>query len=224
MTKVSTRRSRPVLSRDVIAEVALRLTLDHSTTPLTLARLGAELGADPTALYRHYRSRDELLRDLADRVFIKPNASFQHRDHWRDSLTQFALMLRNEFLRRPALVAEVGARFTGGPNERRSIDIHREVLRRAGFAEETVAAQTRAVGALFVSHAVMTAILMALPQAALDIDVAIAREINGPEAGTDSKGFEDHSFTIILETYLDGLEMQLAQHRADTIEQQRGER
>ena len=68
-----------------------RLTLEHSTTPLTLGRLGAELGADPTALYRHYRSRDELLRDLADRVFIGPNASFEHQDDWRQSLKQFAL-------------------------------------------------------------------------------------------------------------------------------------
>jgi AcrR family transcriptional regulator len=212
MATTSTRRLRPVLSRDVIAEVALRLTLEHSTTPLTLARLGSELGADPTALYRHYRSRDELLRDLADRVFIKPNASFQHQDDWRQSLKQFALMLRTEFLRRPALVAEVGARFTGGPHERRSIEIHREILRRAGFAEDVVAAQTRAVGSLFVSHAVMTAILMALPQSALDVDVAFAREINGDDV-TDSQEFENHSFDIILDTYLDGLEMQLAQQQ-----------
>ena len=51
---------------------------------------------------------------------------------------------------------------------------------------------------------------MALPQSALDIDVAFAREINGHDV-TDSQEFENHSFDIILETYLDGLEMQLAQ-------------
>ena len=43
MPKVSTRRMRPALSRDVIAEVALRLTLEQPATPLTLARLGAEV-------------------------------------------------------------------------------------------------------------------------------------------------------------------------------------
>ncbi|MCU1359621.1 MAG: TetR family transcriptional regulator [Ilumatobacteraceae bacterium] len=213
MAKVSTPRMRPVLSRDVIAEVALRLTLEQAATPLTLARLGAELGADPTALYRHYRSRDELLRDLADRVFVTPNASFQHQDDWRKSLTQFAMSLCTEVLRRPALVAEVGARFTGGPNERRSVEIHRAILRRAGFAEDMVTSQTRALGSLFVSHAVMTAILMALPQSALDIDVAIAREINGDDIG-DSYEFENHSFEIILGTYLDGLATQLGQQMA----------
>ena len=69
--KVSARRSRPVLSRDVIAHVALRLTLEQPATPLTLARLGAELGADPTALYRHYRSRDESV--------ARPGRSSVHR-------------------------------------------------------------------------------------------------------------------------------------------------
>jgi hypothetical protein len=94
------------------------------------------------------------------------------------------------------------------------MEINREILRRAGFAEEMVAAQTRAIGSLFVSHAVMTAILVALPQSALDIDVAIAREINGPDAGADSHEFENHSFSVILRTYLDGLEMQLARNGA----------
>jgi AcrR family transcriptional regulator len=214
LPKVSTRRLRPVLSRDVIADVALRLTLEQPTTPLTLARLGTELGADPTALYRHYRSRDELLRDLSDRVFIEPNAAFQHQDDWRLSLTQFALTLRAELLRRPALVAEVGARFTGGPNERRTMEIHREVLRRAGFAEDIIVLQTRAMGSLFVSHAVMTSILMALPQAALDIDHAIAREINGEAAGDDSHEFENGTFAIILSTYLDGLATHLDARQA----------
>jgi AcrR family transcriptional regulator len=209
MAKVSTtRRIRPVLSRDVIADVSLQLTL-HRTTPLTLARLGAELGADPTALYRHYRSRDELMRDLVDRIFIKPNAAFQHQDDWRRSITQFALAIRAAFLQRPALVAEMGARFTGGPHERRTVQINHEILRRAGFAEHTVATQTRALGSMFVSHTVMSAILMALPQSALDEDVAIAREINGADIAADSPEFESHSFEIILGTYLDGLQLQL---------------
>jgi AcrR family transcriptional regulator len=207
---------RPVLSRDVIADVALRLTLEQPTTPLTLARLGAELGADPTALYRHYRSRDELLRDLADRVFIEPNAAFQHHAEWRTSLTELVHTIRAEYLRRPALVAEVGARFTGGPNERRTIEILREILRRAGFPEDMVVLQTRAMGSLFVSHSVMTAILLALPQSALDLDFAIALEVNGDGAGTSSHEFENESFAIILRTYLDGLEMQLGS-RVETI-------
>ena len=206
-------RSRPVLSADTIAEAAQRLTLEQPTTPLTLTRLGAELGADPTALYRHDRSRDELLLDLADRIYSGPNAAFRHDDDWRRSLTQFAFSMRNELLRRPALVAEVGSRFTGGPNERRAMEIQREILRRAGFDEDVVNVQTRALGSMGVSHAVMTASLMTLPQSARDIDVAIAHEIHGHEDGYDSHDYEQMSFAIILATYLDGLSALLAQQQ-----------
>jgi AcrR family transcriptional regulator len=36
---------------------------------LTMRRIGSELGADPTAIYRHFRNKDELLVTLADRLF-----------------------------------------------------------------------------------------------------------------------------------------------------------
>ena len=34
-----------------------------------MRRLGAELGVDPTAVYRHFRYKDELLVAMADRMF-----------------------------------------------------------------------------------------------------------------------------------------------------------
>ena len=203
-TKVT--RVRPMLTRDSIAEAALRVMLDEPTTTLTLARLGAELGADPTALYRHYRSREELITDLGDRVFVGPNDRFRHRADWRETLTAVAHDIRSEFLLRPALAAEIGSRFTGGPNERRSMEILLEVMARAGFSDEVGMQQVRAIGSLVVSHAVMTAMLMSMPTAALELDAAIARGIHGDAAGDDSREFEDTSFRIILDTYLVGLE------------------
>ena len=181
--------------------------LEEPTTTLTLARLGAELGADPTALYRHYRSREELVTDLGDRVFVGPNVRFRHRDDWRASLTAFALDIRGEFLLRPALAAEIGSRFTGGPHERRSMEILREVLVLAGLSDDLVLMQVRAVGSLVVSHAVMTAMLMSMPSTALELDAAIAHGIHGDAAGDDSREFEDTSFRIILDTYTGGLRM-----------------
>lgn len=202
-TKVA--RARPVLTRDSIADAALRVMLEEPTTTLTLARLGAELGADPTALYRHYRSREELITDLGDRVFVGPNDRFRHRDDWRESLTAFALDIRAAFLMRPALAAEIGSRFTGGPHERRSMEILQEVMASAGLPDDRAMTQVRAVGSMVVSHAVMTAMLMSMPTAALELDAAIARGIHGDDAGDDSREFEDASFRIILDTYIVGL-------------------
>ena len=124
------------------------------------------------------------------------------------------MAIRTEYLRRPALAAEVGARFTGGPNERRTIEIMREILRRAGCPEDIVIHQSRAMGSLFVSHGVMTAILLTLPAPALDLDYAVARELYGDTVGASSHEFEDETFAIILRTYLDGVELHLGTREA----------
>ena len=59
----------------------------------------------------------------------------------------------------------------------------------------------------------MTASLMTLPDSARDSDVAIAHEIHGHEEGYDSHDYEQMSFAIILDTYLDGLSALLAQQQ-----------
>lgn len=57
------------LDRDRILDAAEAIAADEGVGKLTMRRLGAELGADPTALYRHFRNKDELLVELADRLF-----------------------------------------------------------------------------------------------------------------------------------------------------------
>jgi AcrR family transcriptional regulator len=57
------------LDRDVIVHAAQRVLDEDGLTGLTLRRIGNELGADPTAIYRHFRDKDELVTELADRAF-----------------------------------------------------------------------------------------------------------------------------------------------------------
>jgi AcrR family transcriptional regulator len=64
---VETRTVR--LDREVIVRAAQRILDEDGLAGLTLRRIGAELGADPTAIYRHFRDKDELVIELADRAF-----------------------------------------------------------------------------------------------------------------------------------------------------------
>jgi AcrR family transcriptional regulator len=57
------------LDREVIVRAAQRIVEDEGLAGLTLRRIGGELGADPTAIYRHFRDKDELVVELADRAF-----------------------------------------------------------------------------------------------------------------------------------------------------------
>ena len=57
------------LDRDVIVRAAQRVLEEDGLAGLTVRRIGTELGADPTAIYRHFRGKEELIVELADRVF-----------------------------------------------------------------------------------------------------------------------------------------------------------
>ena len=79
------RTAQPVrLDRDRILEAAAAIVGAEGLPALTMRRIGTELGADPTAVYRHFRSKRELLATLADRLFstepeLDPAASWQER-------------------------------------------------------------------------------------------------------------------------------------------------
>jgi AcrR family transcriptional regulator len=74
---------RPPLDRERILTAAEAIVATEGVGKLTMRRIGAELGADPTAVYRHFRNKDELLTELADRMFGTLPAVDPDLD-WRD--------------------------------------------------------------------------------------------------------------------------------------------
>ena len=60
--------SRPSLSRDVVADRALEIADAEGLDAVTIRRLATELGVTPMALYWHFRTKEDLLAGLADRV------------------------------------------------------------------------------------------------------------------------------------------------------------
>jgi AcrR family transcriptional regulator len=58
------------LDRELIVQAARRVLAEEGLGKLTVRRIGQELGADPTAIYRHFRSKDELVTELVDLAFL----------------------------------------------------------------------------------------------------------------------------------------------------------
>jgi AcrR family transcriptional regulator len=84
------------LDRELILAAAERIVGSEGLQALTMRRIGAELGADPTAVYRHFRNKEALLTDLAVRLFstepeIDPNNSWQDqlREHVRHAFDRY---------------------------------------------------------------------------------------------------------------------------------------
>ena len=61
-------RSGPSLSRDDYVRVALEFVATHDISELTIRALGQQLGVDPTALYRHFPSKESLLDAMLESV------------------------------------------------------------------------------------------------------------------------------------------------------------
>jgi AcrR family transcriptional regulator len=55
------------LDPELFLDAAERVVRAEGLGALTMRRIGVELGADPTAVYRHFASKDALLTALAGR-------------------------------------------------------------------------------------------------------------------------------------------------------------
>ena len=91
-------RRHPHLDREMILEKSREIFHQDGLAALTLRRLGRELGADATAMYRHFRDKAELLTALIDELFVgipEPDPARSWRDNLRDLMFAWWLIYRD---------------------------------------------------------------------------------------------------------------------------------
>ena len=124
---------RARLSKQAVTDRALKLADADGLDTLTIRKLAQDLGVTPMALYWHFRSKEELLEGVAERVWGEIDVNVERSAPWPD---QLAGLLRSlvSVLRAhrsaPRLVLEHEKR-----NEAalRATETTLEVLRGAGF-------------------------------------------------------------------------------------------
>ncbi|HQR28166.1 MAG TPA: TetR/AcrR family transcriptional regulator [Nocardioides sp.] len=156
-------RTRPELSRERILDAALALVDREGEKKLTFRRLGAELGADPTACYRHFRSKDDLLLALGDRLLGDAMDQVPDGQPWRETLGQLGLAVFRGLLRHPRLAVLVGVRTTQGEQEARGIERVLAALESAGLSVPEAVDIWHAVGDTILAWAAFEATYAALP-------------------------------------------------------------
>ncbi|MFD0260782.1 TetR/AcrR family transcriptional regulator [Kitasatospora indigofera] len=162
------RRRRPtrngsLLSAETITEAALALIEAPGGNALTVRRLGAALGCDPSALYRYFPDTDTILLAVADRLIHDSLEGFVPGGNWQDELRDFAQRLHRSMLTHPRLAAVRASRVTTGPAEAHAVDTGLGILLRAGFAPDRTVRNYR----LFVDTVLAQA---AVDAAVLDLD------------------------------------------------------
>ena len=203
------------LTRDLIVSAAINVIGDVGFEHLSVRKLGEALDADPTAIYRHFHSKDELLRAMGDRslaglVDDLPTAS------WRDCIRDLCIRIRAANLGHPALAALVRGAPPRHENELLITETILGQLRRAGFDPDASARAYHAVIELTVGSAAIDATMASMASAARD---AIYAEWRSDYAALDANAFPhsvatakslypgtaDDRFVFALDRLLDGL-------------------
>ena len=137
---------RGSLTKEMIVSESLRLLDEGGVDGFSLPKLGRALGADQTAVYRHFASKDDLVLAIADRLIEEAMTGLEPRECWVDTLTEMARRLRLTYLAHPAAASMSAYRTTQGPAEVRAVNIIIDALHAAGFEGAQAALMYRAIG------------------------------------------------------------------------------
>src|SRR5690348_5270658 len=140
------RLRRGSLTPEAIVAERLRLLDTEGADGFSLPKLGRALGADPTAVYRHFASKDDLVLAIADRLIEEAMTGLVPQPCWIDTITDAARRLRATYCAHPAAAALSSSRTTQRPAEMRTVDALIEAVLAAGFTGAAAATMYRALG------------------------------------------------------------------------------
>jgi len=168
-TTVAKRVARPrlrrgTLTREMIVSASLGLLDSGGIAGFSLPKLGRALGTDPTAVYRHFASKDDLVLAIADRLIEESSAGLEPSDCWMDTLTESARRLRSTYMAHPAAASLSACRTTQGPAEMHIVNIIIGAVLQAGFENAEAARVYRAIGDFALYWAGSEAAFLALDE------------------------------------------------------------
>jgi TetR/AcrR family tetracycline transcriptional repressor len=158
------RLQRGSLSREKIIRESLRLLDADGIAGFSLPKLGRALGTDPTAVYRHFASKDDLILAIADQLIEESSGGLVPGDCWVSTLAESTRRLRTTYLAHPAAASLSAYRTTQGPAEMHIVDVIIGAVLDAGFEGAEAARVYRAMGDFALSWAGCEASFLALDE------------------------------------------------------------
>ncbi len=145
------RLARGALTPELIVEESLRLLDTGGVSGFSLPKLGRVLGADPTAVYRHFASKDELVLAIADRLIEEAIAGFEPSECWVEIFGELFRRLRDVYQRHPAAASVSALRTTQRPAELQAVEWLVGAARLAGFEGAQAALMYRTIAEFSLS-------------------------------------------------------------------------
>ncbi|WP_067473812.1 TetR/AcrR family transcriptional regulator [Actinomadura hibisca] len=149
-------------STEEILDAATELLRTSDAESFSVRKLAAVLGTDSSSLYRHFRSKTELLRAVADRILLAAMDGYRPEGDWKRRITTLALRVREAFGQHPELAAVWGRYASGGTGSRMIMEEMLQALRASGLPDEEIPASYHRlavlVAALVASEAGVSAL------------------------------------------------------------------
>lgn len=123
----------PRLSRDAMCDAALALLVESGTDDFTLRELGERLGANASAVYRHFTDKEDLLLEVGDRSLAPVTRGFGTTSAPTADIRRLCIRLRRTLVASPVTLAIVAAGPTRRTNELRITEILLDALQRIGL-------------------------------------------------------------------------------------------
>jgi TetR/AcrR family tetracycline transcriptional repressor len=212
---------RPRRTRDQIAAAALRLIDAHGLAGLTMRRLGAELGVEGMAIYRHFPSKDALLQAVAARFGATIRGEVPAGVGGWDKVRHLARTLRRELLAHPnlaPLLLDRPAVFTADWLE--GLEIQLSAYRDAGLHPAAAVQAYRTLGAYVLGYTTAELQFRRSPYHPEDAGPVLALMAGGRfpatrEALPHLAADWDETFELGLDTVLAGIQVRQASTRPD---------
>jgi TetR/AcrR family transcriptional regulator, tetracycline repressor protein len=125
---------RTRLTRAAVVDRALTLADQSGLDTLTIRKLAADLGVTPMALYWHFRSKEELLGGIADRIWSEIDTEVDWSAPWQDQLRGLYLSLLSVLRAHSSAPQLIMRGKKSGDASADATETALEVLRRAGFS------------------------------------------------------------------------------------------
>ncbi|MDA2814781.1 TetR/AcrR family transcriptional regulator [Nocardiopsis sp. RSe5-2] len=110
------RAGGPGLTRAAITAAAVALADEHGPDEVTMRRVAKAVGSGTMSLYRHVRTKEELLDLMADAVVGEAGGAPLPGGGWRGALEEMARRERAVYLRHPWAPRVLAGRPLIGPN------------------------------------------------------------------------------------------------------------
>ena len=133
VTQADAAAKRPPLTKERVLQAAVDLADRGGIEALSMRKLGQELGVDAMALYRHVRSKDDILDGIIQVIVSEIDLPDPGED-WKAALRQQIMTARLVMLRHPWAPRVLEERSTAGPAVLGYIDSVLAILDAGGFS------------------------------------------------------------------------------------------